>query len=196
MIKREDLFLKYNAYNGGPKGHRYMHYILKKGPISMYRRIRFLSQSTRPKKIQNGPRPFQKECETVFSFIFILAGRSEMRTFYLELLQNFKFEVGHKNVSIYFSLDTLSWTHLLEKNFNCRVLPIKKCSSKCVPFHIFNFLGVLLYREAHTSCISRKCWGDFTRLFLIAGLVAESSPGVCGRSSWWRMLMIWPLWWY
>ena len=106
MIKREDLFLKYNAYNGGPKGHRYMHYILKKGPISMYRRIRFLSQSTRPKKIQNGPRPFQKECEIVFSFIFILAGRSEMRTFYLELLQNFKFEVGHKNVSIYFSLDT------------------------------------------------------------------------------------------
>ena len=92
----------------------------------MYRRIRFLSQSTRPKKIQNGPRPFQKECETVFSFIFILAGRSEMRTFYLELLQNFKFEVGHKNVSIYFSLDTLSWTHLLEKIFNCRVLPIKK----------------------------------------------------------------------
>ena len=48
----------------------------------------------------------KKECETVFSFIFILAGRSEMRTFYLELLQNFKFEVGHKNVSIYFSLDT------------------------------------------------------------------------------------------
>ena len=85
-----------------------MHYILKKGPISMYRRIRFLSQSTPPKKkIQNGPRPFQKGCETVISFIFILAGRSEMRTFYLELLQNFKFEVGHKNVSIYFSLDTL-----------------------------------------------------------------------------------------
>ena len=132
----------------------------------------------------------------MFSFISILAGRSGMRTFYLELLKNFKFEVGHKNVSIYLSLDTLSWTDLLEKIFNCRVLPIKKCSSKCVPFHICNFLGVLLYREAHTSCISRKCWGDFTRLFLIAGLVAESSPGVCGRSSWWRMLMIWPLWWY
>ena len=146
--------------------------------------------------MQDGPRPFQKGCETVFSFISILAGRSEMRTFYLELLKNFQFEVGHKNVSIYFSLDTLRWTHLLENILNCRVRPIKKCSSKCVSCHICNFLGVLLYMEAHTSCISRKCWGDFTRKSLIAGLVAESSPGVCRRSSWWRMLMIWPLWWY
>ena len=116
-----------------------MHYVLKKGPISMYRRIRVLSKSTWPKKIQNGPRPFQKECETVFSFIFILAGRSEMRKFYLELLQNFKFEVGHKNVSTYFSLDTLRWTRLMKKKLKCRVCSIKKCSSKCVPFHIFNF---------------------------------------------------------
>ena len=38
------------AYSGGPKGHRYMHYILKKGPISMYRRNRFLSQSSKAKK--------------------------------------------------------------------------------------------------------------------------------------------------
>ena len=47
MIKREDLFLKYNAYNGGPKGHRYMHYTLKKGPISI------LEESGRNLKCQN-----------------------------------------------------------------------------------------------------------------------------------------------
>ena len=47
-----------------------------------------------------------KRCETLISFIFILAGRSEMKTFYLGLLKNFKFEMGHKNASIYFSLDT------------------------------------------------------------------------------------------
>ena len=95
----------------------------------MLRESRFLSHDPPDqKKIKNGPRPFQKGCETVFSFISILAGRSEMRTFYLELLQNFKFEVGHKNVSIYFSLDTLMWTHLLENILNCRVRPIKKCS--------------------------------------------------------------------
>ena len=34
---------------------------------------------------------------------------------------------------------------------------------KCVPFHIFNLLGVLLYREAPTNYISRECWGEFTR---------------------------------
>ena len=50
MIKREDLFLKYNAYNGGPKGHRYMHYILKKGPISMLRESRFLSNDPHGQK--------------------------------------------------------------------------------------------------------------------------------------------------
>ena len=72
----------------------------------MYRRNRFLSPSSQPKNIQSGPRPFQKGCETVFSFHFILSGRSEMRTFYLEILKNFKFEVGHKNVSIHFGLDT------------------------------------------------------------------------------------------
>ena len=73
----------------------------------MYRRNRFLSQSSKAKKKFNtGPRPFQKGCKTVFSFLFILAGRSEMRTFYLELLKNFKCEAGHKIVSIYFSLDT------------------------------------------------------------------------------------------
>ena len=106
-MRKRGPFLKYNAYNGGPKGHRYMHDTLKKGPISMYRRNRFLSQSSQAKKkFQNGPRPFQKGCETVFSFISILAGRSKMRTFYLELLKNFKCEAGHKIVSIYFSLDT------------------------------------------------------------------------------------------
>ena len=26
---------QYNAYSGGPKGHRYMPYTLKKGPISV-----------------------------------------------------------------------------------------------------------------------------------------------------------------
>ena len=73
----------------------------------MLRESRFLNHDPPGhKKIQNGPRPFQKGCETVFSFISILAGRSGMRTFYLELLKNFNFEVGHKNVSIYFSLDT------------------------------------------------------------------------------------------
>ena len=73
----------------------------------MLRESRFLSHDpSGQKKIPNGPRPFQKGCKTVFSFISILAGRSEMRTFHLELLKNFKFEVGHKNVSIYFSLDT------------------------------------------------------------------------------------------
>ena len=72
----------------------------------MLRESRFLSQSSRPKKIQNGPRPFLKGCEPLFPFLFILAGRSEMITFYLELLKNFEIEVGHENVSIYFSLDT------------------------------------------------------------------------------------------
>ena len=42
-MRKRGPFLKYNAYNGGPKGHRYMHYILKKGPISMLRESRFLS---------------------------------------------------------------------------------------------------------------------------------------------------------
>ena len=41
-----------------------------------------------------------------------------MKTFYLELLQHFKFEVGHKNVSKYLSLDTLRWTHLLKRILN------------------------------------------------------------------------------
>ena len=104
MRKRQ---LKCNAYNGAPKGHRYMHYTFKKGPISMLRESTFLSHDPPgQKKIQNGHRPFKNGCETVFSFIFILAGRSEMITFYLELLKNFEIEVGHKNVSIYFSLDT------------------------------------------------------------------------------------------
>ena len=87
-------------------------------------------------KIQNGPRPFQKGCETVFSFISILAGRSAMRTFYLELLKNFKFEVGHKNVSIYFSLDTPKWTQMTKK---FKLQSAFNYFLKCVPFHIFIF---------------------------------------------------------
>ena len=132
-----------------------------------------------------------KRCETVFSFIFTLAGRSEMRTFYLELLQNFKFEVGHKNVSIYFSLDTLRWTDLLENFLNCRVRPIKKCSSRFVPFHLCNFLGVPLYRDAPTNYISRDCWGESTRKInnCLSGSIKPTSR-------WWHMLMIWPLWWH
>ena len=37
---------------------------------------------------QNGPRFPQNGCKTFFSLIFILAGRSEMRTFYLQLLKS------------------------------------------------------------------------------------------------------------
>ena len=51
--ENEDLFLKYNAYDGGPKGHRHMHYTLKKGPISMLRESRFLSHDPPgPKKFK------------------------------------------------------------------------------------------------------------------------------------------------
>ena len=38
---RQDLFLKYNAYDGGPSGHRHMHYILKKGPLVLSLSLHF-----------------------------------------------------------------------------------------------------------------------------------------------------------
>ena len=40
-------FLKYNAYNGGPSGHRYMHYTLKKGPRSLIVSPFFLPEPSR-----------------------------------------------------------------------------------------------------------------------------------------------------
>ena len=147
------------------------------------------------KKIQNGPRPFQKGCETVFSFISILAGRSEMRTFYLELLKNFKFEVGHKNVSIYFSLDTWRWAHLVKKILNYRERSI----------NIFSNVSRFMYLIFWVSCLIGKpqrnifpvvVWANSLDKSIMAGLVAESPPVDCGRSSWWNMLMIWPLWWH
>ena len=87
--------------------------------------VNFRANSRGKSFFQNGPRFPQNGCNTFFSLIFILAGRSEMRTFYLELLKNFKFEVGHKNVSIYFSLDTWRWKHKLKNILTCRVRSIK-----------------------------------------------------------------------
>ena len=53
------------------------------------------------------------------------------------------------------NVDTLAKKIKLQSAFNYFL--------KCVPFHIFNLLGVLLYREAPTNYISRECWGEFTR---------------------------------
>ena len=53
------------------------------------------------------------------------------------------------------NVDTLAKKIKLQSAFNYFL--------KCVPFHIFNFLGVLLYREASTNYISRECWCEITR---------------------------------
>ena len=46
---------KYKAYNGGPKGHRYMLDTFKKGPISMSGRSQFSSQLSKQKFFSKWP---------------------------------------------------------------------------------------------------------------------------------------------
>ena len=92
------------AYNGGPKGHRYMLNTFKKGPISMSGRSQFSSQISRQKFFHNGPRFLQNGCKTVFSFKFLLPCRLKMKN-WIWAFAEARFEKHPLNHSLAHSLN-------------------------------------------------------------------------------------------
>ena len=139
-----------------------------------------------------------KRCELVVSFIFILAGRSKWEHYICTLWKTLGLKWEIYNVSSFFQFRYMNVDIFEEKkiSLNCRLYSMTKYFFKFMPFHVLHYLGVLLYRGALRATFHVDDGATLLEKWIIAGLVAESPPVDCGRSSWWHMPMIWPLWWH